>query len=339
MTGTDTIVGETGFKDRSVGLIVFGILEIMMGLVCALMVPLTLASLLVPSSMAGGTPAPDVRMMVPALMMYVVLAVAFIWLGVGSILARRWARALLLVTSSIWLAIGVMALLFFVLSFGDIFSAMSAAGDIPEAAAAIIKYITLVALTVMYIVVPGGLVLFYRSEHVKATCERRDLKVRWTDRCPLPVLGISLMAGAWAAWMPVTGIYGWLLPFFGTFVSGPAGAVVALVSMGLVGYVAWGTYKLDSRAWWCAVFVIAAWGLSSALTFTQGGLMDMYERMDLSEQQMELLRQNPGLAGQAMVPFFVLWVVVALGYLLYTRKFFVAGGTAGAARADTPGPR
>ncbi len=91
---------------------------------------------------------------------------------------------------------------------------------------------------VIYVIIPGALVLFYGSKHAKETCERRDPKVRWTDKCPLPVLAVSLMAGCWSACMPLTGFYGWSIPFFGLILSGMPGAGVMLVSVLLFGYVA-----------------------------------------------------------------------------------------------------
>ena len=49
----------------------------------------------------------NVRMMIPGIALYLMLAVAFIWLGVGSIRARRWAWTLTVVLSWMWLIMGV----------------------------------------------------------------------------------------------------------------------------------------------------------------------------------------------------------------------------------------
>ena len=88
------------FKDRKGGLIAFGVLEILAGAFCALMAPIMLVSMLLPAALLeeGAAPPVDVGMMIPGLLFYVSLAVWFIWMGIGSIKARRWARALLLVS-------------------------------------------------------------------------------------------------------------------------------------------------------------------------------------------------------------------------------------------------
>jgi hypothetical protein len=45
---------------------------------------------------------------------------------------------------------------------------------------------------VVFVLLPAIWTYFYRSPHVKATCEARDPVARWTDACPLPVLGFCL---------------------------------------------------------------------------------------------------------------------------------------------------
>ena len=55
---------------------------------------------------------PNPQTTMPAAIMCGLIAVVLIWLGIGSILARRWARALLLILSWTWLAMGVVALIY-----------------------------------------------------------------------------------------------------------------------------------------------------------------------------------------------------------------------------------
>src|SRR5207248_3270305 len=103
----DTVDSASGFKDRKAGLVIFGILTALIGGLCALMVPLMLfgQAMATKQGAAMGT-----HTILPVATMYVGMAVIFIWLGIGSIMARRWARALLLVLSWSWLVIGVVSL-------------------------------------------------------------------------------------------------------------------------------------------------------------------------------------------------------------------------------------
>jgi hypothetical protein len=187
---------------------------------------------------------------------------------------------------------------------------------------AIVKFVTLGVMLVFYVAVPGALVLFYGSQHVKATVDRLDAQVRWTDHCPLPALAISLVSALGVATLPLLGFYGWALPFFGVILIGWAGASAVLASMLLLGYVAWGSYRLRIESWWCAVALVGAWSASSMITFSRTSLMEFYERMNFPASQLEMMRAVVPAMESWMVPMIGCWALVILAYLLYTRRFF-----------------
>lgn len=310
------------FKDRKTGLVVFGILEILIGAVSALMVPFMLVSVIMSTALGHPTATPmSIRMMIPGILVYILGAVWFIWMGIGSIRTRRWARALMLVSSWIWLITGIIGLVFWFLVMPDMYGQMARDGQMTREMVIIVKSVTALFLTVIYIVLPGIFVLFYRSRNVKATCDSRDTQVRWTDKCPLPVLALSLMFGAGALSMLFMPFYSCVVPFFGCLLSGAKGAVIVLVFAVLLGYVAWGTYKLRMPAWWAAFVLTALGGISGIITFSRVSMMELYERMDFPVQQMEIMQH--GMPGNfSMVLYTGLWVAGFLGYLLYTRRFF-----------------
>src|SRR4030042_2094287 len=263
---------SASFKDRKTGLVVFGILQIIFGGFCALMVPFMIFAMIASTFIESSTATP-VRpsMIIPATLLYVAAAVWFIWMGIGSIKTRRWARALILVTSWIWLVGGIGGLIFLLLFMPDMYEKIGEDKQMPAGAAQIVKYVTVGFMAIFYVIIPAVLVLFYGSRNVKATCDLRDTQVRWTDKCPLPVLALSLMFGFWAVSIPFMGFYGWAFPFFGAILSGLQGAAMGLAVMLLSGYIAWGTYKLNITAWWGAVLLIVGWGGSVIFSFSRVG--------------------------------------------------------------------
>jgi hypothetical protein len=262
-------------------------------------------------------------MMIPAVLFYLVAAVWFIWMGIGSIKARRWARALILVTSCIWLVGGIGGLIFLLLFMPGMYEKLGESKQMPAGAAQIVKYVTMVFMTIFYVITPAVLVLFYGSKNVKATCEFRDPQMCSTDKCPLPVLAVSLMFGLWAASVPFMGFYGWAIPFFGYILNGMQGAAVGLAVMLLSGCIAWGIYKLNIKAWWGAVLWIVGWAVSGSITFSRVSMLDYYEKMNFPQQQLDAIKQYSLPQGYSMVLFSGLWLVGFLGYLLYTRRYFV----------------
>src|SRR5882757_285048 len=99
-------VPPPAYKDRSSGLVIFGILTLLLGCLAGLFVPLMLFGQMM-AAKAPNAPPVNHATMLPGVAVYVLLAVALIWLGIGSIKARRWARALLLIFSWSWLIMGV----------------------------------------------------------------------------------------------------------------------------------------------------------------------------------------------------------------------------------------
>jgi hypothetical protein len=189
MTDYEETLQSSDFKDRKIGLVVFGILQIILGGFCALMVLIAIFGMIASAVLDNSSAiAMSPTTMIPAVLFYVILAVWFICMGIGSIKARRWARALVLVTSWLWLISGISGLIFMLLLMPDMYDQMGESGRMPPEVARVMKYVMTAFMTVLYIIIPAVLVLFYGSKNVKATCEFRDSRVRWTDKCPLPVL-------------------------------------------------------------------------------------------------------------------------------------------------------
>jgi len=329
MANHEETMQSSEFKDKKTGLIAFGVIQIIFGGFCALAIPFMIFGMLV-STISRKSPAPPMsgHLMIPGILFYVILAIWFIWMGIGSIKARRWARALILVSSSVWLICGIGGLIVMLLFLPGMYDQMDKNPQMPRAAVLIMKFIMIGFMTVFYVVIPAVFVLFYKSKNVKATCEFRDPQVRWTDKCPLPVLAVSFIFGIWAASALFTGFYRWTIPFFGFILSGIPGAAVALVIMLLSAYAAWGTYRLDINGWWCSVLLIIALALSTVITFSRVNLWDVYsdfyEKMNFSQQQIDMMKQYCVPLTSTMTVLGGLWSLGLLAYLLYIRRYFVS---------------
>lgn len=314
------------FKNRKTGLVAFGILTMLMGGLCALLVPLMLIGQAM-SAKATGVQQ-NAMVILPAIVIYGVLAVVLVWLGIGSIMARRWARALLLIFSWSWLIIGVISIAAMAAMAPHFMETIRAARppgqpELPPAANLIMLLIPAVTLSVIFLVLPGVWVFFYRSKHVKATCETCDPVERWTDRCPLPVLALSLvlaMGTPMMLMMPVA--YHGVMPFFGMFLTGLPGTVAGLVLAAIWGYSAWALYRLDRRGWWLIFACITFFAISSVITYSRHDLTEVYRLMNYPEEQIVQI-QKFGMFKRGVMPWLMLLCTVPwIGYLLYVRKFF-----------------
>src|SRR5579863_3045553 len=101
--------GAPAYKDRSTGLMIFGILTVLLGCLTGLFIVLMLAGQAMAPKTAQAQSNPAA--ILPAIATYGFLTVALIWLGIGSVQARRWARALLLIFSWSWLLMGILMMI------------------------------------------------------------------------------------------------------------------------------------------------------------------------------------------------------------------------------------
>jgi hypothetical protein len=314
------------FKDRSTGLLIFGILTILLGCLCGLLALVMLGGQAA-AARATHTAAAPVSAFLPALLVYGVLAVALIWLGIGSIMARRWARALLLIFSWSWLVMGVFMTAVMPFVMAKVMANLPAntqngQAEMPPAAIAGMIVFLVLFSGVFFVVVPAVWVFFYKSRHVKATCETRDPVPRWTDACPLPVLAACMWLLFSAPMMLVVPLMGHgVMPFFGMYLTGLPGTFLCLALAALWAYAARLLYKLDVRGWWLFLIVTVLSMVSAMLTYAQHDMVEMYQLMGYPQAQIEQIQKTGLLTGHRMEWLMSLCMLPFLGYILFIKKY------------------
>ncbi len=309
-------------RDRSPWLVVFGVVEILMGCLCALFVPLLILGRSLAA--AAGQPAQPWGQLVGAMVLYALTAAALVWIGIGSIRRRRFARALSLVFG--WSALVLGALVLAVVA-----ATLPSAGRDPAVLA--VAIVVLAIMAVPFVVIPAALVLFYRSPHVRATCEAADPVPGWTDACPLAVLGAAMWMVLGAVILVATALGGQaVLPVFGWAIVGLPAASATAALAGLWLYLAWLLYRLEPRGWWGTAGLVTLGCASGVVTFARMDLMDLYRRMNYPEQQIDAIRRMAWVTGPKFAVFTGILMLACLCYLLWIRRHFVGrGGTAASA--------
>lgn len=306
--------------DRRTALTVFGLLQILLGLLflgMALLIPVAVT--LTARSLNQEI---DFRAALPSMLVYAILAGTLITLGVGSIRARRWARNLILVVGWAWLFSGIVSLLGLAFLLPGLLRQMSEIQGIPAGAQDLVVGITLGIGAIFLFFIPGALVLFYRASSVKATFELHHPERDWTEACPLPILTASV-------WVFVSAIFLFLaplgvrgtIPFFGALLTGFSGSLLYLLLAGAWGYGAWGLYKMRLSSWWLIFASTLVLGVSAIVTFLRVDPVSMYEKMGYSEDQLAAIRQLGAFSGPQFALWTALFLVPFLGYLVYLRKY------------------
>ncbi len=322
---------DGGYRDRKIGLIVLGILEVLLGGLCLLLVPVLLLGNAVAAQQGTAKAAP--MAILPALGIYAMAGTICITLGLGSILARRWARALWVCLSGVGLVMGVLAVPFALYAtVVGLPRALAANGQpsMPAVAQLAAVVVMIGFMLIFYLVLPAVLFLFYRSPHVRRTCEARDPQERWTDRCPLPVLALSLFTGLGA--FMVLFLLGQRSPFpaFGVFVTGSAGAILIVAYSAVMLYAAMGLYHLRASAWWILLAVTLVAGISWMITLWRADLPALYLQMGLTPEMASQAGDMARMFKWAGPVMFLPW----LAWLLYVRRYFPRPGAGQTAEAS-----
>lgn len=307
--------GAVPYRDRRGGLIFFGIVQLAIGALALLGFAVTTTGIVLGGY--DGHAAMPARAMIPGLVIYALAGVVMISLGTGSILCRRWARALTLAVSWIWLLLGFFGT-------GSMWAASRMIAHVVPDEMAEMRAVMFGCMSVFVlgfgILLPALFVLFYRSDHVAETCRLRDPHHRWTDDVPIPLLAFSIWIGYTGVVMFSSISYG-ILPIGGSFVTGfPAGVVFAIAGALFV-YVAIEFARRKKAAWWFALTLLTISGIYGGFTFATLDFQQMQSLMGLSPRP-----GSPDMSGFYRHPAFLgsmaaSWIA-AMGFLVYVRRYF-----------------
>ncbi len=296
------------YRDRSTGLVIFGVLEILLGVCCALLVPLSLLAW----SVSGGSTG--LGSTIPVLGIYVVVAAGLIWLGLGLIRARRWACDLTLAISRIWLVTGICTVLVAAFVLPTMLRALGSAEGLPPEVLFVASAVTLAIVSLIYVLLPAAFVLFFRSPDIIATCRARNPRPQFTDGCPPRILTLAVVWGLGVVSVLVMPVYGWAFPFFGTVLSGAAGVVPWMAVLLVCGVLAWGTCLRRPWAWWGAVAATAVAAVSTILTSIRVNPGEIVGALPLAEDQRRVLESISWPEAWVMT---LVWIVVWASMVIY----------------------
>lgn len=232
---------------HSIGLILAGVLQILIGIGSAIVL-LYIASgseLAVRQGPAAGASVAS------SLTACGIATLYFFAAGAGSLMRRRWARALSVVVSGMWLAGGIVTAVLVLL--------------VPDSTT-----LTAGAAIGAFVILPLILVFIYSRDSIRLECEAADVP-RWTDRVPLPVLAVVIML-AFGALTLVANLANPVLALFSTRVTGAPAALALLGLAILCGWLAIQLYRLNETAWWTLVLLQILGCVAAAISLARGGI-------------------------------------------------------------------
>jgi len=301
---------QVTYKDRKGWLIAFGVYQVLAGLIFALSAGFLFLS-------DNKITMPRIWIIAGGLMM-TAIAIQRVMLGIGSIQARRWARALVLIFSCVELVTGTLTILvlFFMTQ-----PALAPDSNLSQQDIGMIRLFSNSFRILISVVIPLIFILFYGSNNVKKTCESRNPASSWTDRCPLPVLGLSIykfIGGvALLGFIP----FGFGYPFFFMVLGGMPAKLIWLVSSGLMIYAAILLYKLDIKGWLIAMILYVFYFINMVCFLLSKGFA--YYFNFINEPYLQGIMQKTIIPNKNILSIHCLAIMVGvILYLIFIRKYF-----------------
>lgn len=305
-------------KDHSAGLVVFGALFVLLGVVAfviamALMVATSSAGL-------GGAKVSQYRIVMGVLFG---LSVWCILIGLGSAKAKRWARSMILAGSWVSVFFGALFLAVVLYLLPDVFDLAIDAGWLSTGFAMRLLYGTFFLAAALLLVVPVAAIVFYGLRGVQNTCERKNPAPCWTDRLPLPLLAMGLVSLCGFLYLLFGASSNYVVFLFGHVVTGWKGFSVLLGVSAAYGYVGWGGFARKIHAWWLAYVVTLLVAASMMHTFSDLDMGSLYAAMGYDAEQVAQLEQIEFLNPATLTFATCLWSVLACILLAWVRDAFM----------------
>jgi hypothetical protein len=310
--GTDSV-------DRSGRLTLFGSLAILLG---ALALLLAVAQSILPSVAPAATGDPDWRTTLAGLLLYTTIGALLVWLGVGSLRRRRWVPPLMRIVGWTWLIGGLIGLaMTWTMLDGLIALATAHGGELPAVVEMLVRVFLVGSVAGFGVALPALFVWVYSDRALARTCERHDLRRSWTERCPLPVLGLSVGLGLLALFtLPM--LTRPVVPLFGRLVVGWPGALLLLAGIAALGWLARSTYRLQPAGWWLTSLLLVLIGVSTAWTLARIDPAALYRAVGYPEEQLRMLDGSGAMGRGFNIGVAVVLTLFSLVYMGAIRKHF-----------------
>jgi hypothetical protein len=331
-------------NNRSGALIGFGVGSIVLGAIAGCGALGVVMAFGVTMGFGGGKTLPLSDLIV-ALLMYAGMATLFLWVGVDSIRCRRWVRPVVIAMGWITIVSIIVTLAFLLVAAKDFPILMSgssqtttvtpgpggtgatwvASSGPSSGLESTIAFWSMLGTSLVGLLIAGAYVWFYSTAAVRRTLETYNPEPAWTERCPSPVF-VACAALLLAGLSTLASAVGGAVPFFGTYLKGPAAIALDLGAAGMLMTAMVLMYRMDRAGWWLAVTVVSLGFVSAAVSLWRLGAMEFYRHGHATAADLDRLAQSSVMSGIAPLVFTVAMGVVCVGYLVWVYRFFHGKG-------------
>ena len=241
---------------------------------------------------------------------YYAIALVCIPLGYGHLKLHRWSRKIALTILWDWLVLGLpLSVILFLM--------LLTSKDLPPGSLPLLG----LAFVVIYPVLPGLLIKFYRSANVRHAFQHKDGDEGWFEQTPQAVLVLGSLMIFFIGALHIPLLFNGIFPVFGIFSFGLEGVLLIDLSVFLLIVLTWGVLGKRRWAWWGSVAYFVLMILSTTITFLKIHPKDILAQMKFAQFEQNILKNVP-VQGINFVVLIVLPLVITLVILITSRKYF-----------------
>jgi hypothetical protein len=257
---------------------------------------------------------------------YYVIAALLLPLAIGHLGLRRWALPLARLYLWFWLGAGLLLAVILV----GLAPATFRLG-LPPAVLALRLGLTAAAVVLLLILAPVLGLLFYRSAPVRAAFTGGP-NPTWIESYPMPLLAVLLLFFIMIVVLHLAMFFQAVFPLFGIIMLGRPAVPVIAACIVILGILIYGLVRRESWAWWASLVFVALLAVSAGLSFARYGLFDILQRMQLPPAEIEFMRGAAALQDFNLTALVTLPLLVTLGLLVYSKRYFPASAASPALR-------
>jgi len=249
---------------------------------------------------------------------YLAVGVAGIAFGLGAVRLRRWVRPLGMIGG----VLGTLGGMAFVVIMAFSLSATEAEMRSRRSAAPVTANVfplLFLMIVLLGIIVPALFFWFFRKPQVRAMLEYYDPAPRWTDKYPVPVLGLAVALAVFGLNELVSAPEA-IAPIFGRVYSGPPTVGIHVAECAITFSLVPLVLRRRAIGWWGSLVLCLVLSVAYGATIVRADRIEQYRRAGFTNTQLTSMEMR-GAAGQlaAVVP----QAIFSLAYLIYVRRYFL----------------
>ena len=179
-----------------------------------------------------------------------------------------------------------------------------------------------VSTLVILFILPVLVLRFYKSEKVKMIFESHDSNIYWTEKYPFSLLALNLFLIIAILTLHIAIFSQGIFPVFGRIMLGRQLIHIISLCILILGILMDGVIRLKTWAWWGSTAYLSLLTISAVLSFSRHSFYDIVIMMDLPAYEMEFLDKLVLLHDFHLVGLIALPLLVALGLLVYSKRYF-----------------